>query len=95
VIRALCLGALLCLAACGKDGATGAGSAKPSGAKVASAAPSGSAKGPTATAADDPTDKENIPVAEDFEDEAEKAINDETLDDEIGKLKKEIEEDKE
>jgi hypothetical protein len=94
----LCLAALLCLAACDDAGSKGgAASAKPSAKPVASAAQSaaGSAKGPTAPAADDPTDKEDIPVAEDFEEEAEKAINDENLDEQVDKLDKEIVEDKE
>jgi hypothetical protein len=39
---------------------------------------------------DDPLDKEDIPVAADFEDEAEKDITDDNFDDEIDKLDHEI-----
>jgi hypothetical protein len=84
------LATVLTFAACdqGKEGPGGKSTSTPTSA----AAP----KGPTtgAAAANDDVDKEDIPVAEDFEEEAEKAVTDDNLDDEVAKMEKEINEDK-
>lgn len=67
-----------------------------SGSKGDSASPA-----PSATAAaklpesDTEVDKADVPVEEDFEGEAQKAINGDNLDDEVAKIAKEIDNDKE
>ncbi len=85
------------LFACDEGGnAASAPSAKPTATAGASgtakAAPSGSIS--TAAASDAQLDKEDIPVAADFEDEAEKSIDEDNVDDEVAKLEKEIGDDK-
>jgi hypothetical protein len=86
IAMALCL-----LAACDEGGTTTTPTAAPTTkTTTATTAP----KGPTTAAATDDMDKADIPVAEDFEEEAEKAINEDNLDDEVAKLEKEITEDK-
>ena len=95
---ATCLFALTMLCACEPAPGGGAPSAKTSAKTAVTTAPSGSAsgKGPTTAAStEDPMDKEDIPVPEDFEEDAEKAVTDDTVDDEVEKLDKEIKEDKE
>jgi hypothetical protein len=88
--------ALFALAAC-DEAPTGTAPSATATSKPTTMAPvpSGKGSGPTtAASADADLDKEDIPVAEDFEEEAEKAINEDNLDDELAKLDKEITEDK-
>jgi hypothetical protein len=84
---------LLVPLACDQGSGGGASSAAPtaSATTAATASPSGSTQ--AATGAGD-LDKEDIPVSADFDDEAEKAITDDNLDEEVDKLDKEIVEEK-
>jgi hypothetical protein len=78
--------ALLLGAGCDKDKDAG-------GTSPATSAPGAAASGPTKPAAnmtDAELDKADIPVPADFEEEAEREINDDNLDAEIDKLEKEI-----
>jgi hypothetical protein len=91
----VCAGALLC-AGCGKDepAATGA----PSGTAAAAKTPA-SAKPTAVASAAQPEpgselDNEDIPVAEDYEQQAEKDITSDNLDQELDKIEKEMAQDK-
>ena len=67
---------------------------KPEPAKTTAVKPKPTATAKTAAKDDDAEmDKEDIPVAEDFEDKAEKEISDDNLEKELAKLEKELSDD--
>ncbi|RLB59408.1 MAG: hypothetical protein DRI90_15425 [Deltaproteobacteria bacterium] len=83
--------AFLCLMMSACD--SGPQADKPTGDTKPSAAAKGSSAGSGAVAAKEPDselDKEDIPVASDFEEKAEKEITKDNLDDELAKLEKEV-----
>jgi hypothetical protein len=72
---------------------SGQTSDKPTGDTKPTAAAKGSSAGSAAVAEKEPDaelDKEDIPVASDFEEKAEKEITKDNLDDELAKLEKEV-----
>jgi hypothetical protein len=81
----------LCLMTAACD--SGQTSDKPTGDTKPTAAAKGSSAGSAAVAEKEPDaelDKEDIPVASDFEEKAEKEITKDNLDDELAKLEKEV-----
>lgn len=89
------------LVACGDGGGdakpASSGTSKPAAATSAKPAASSAAKpAPTTTATAAAADAgDDIPTEEDFEDEAEKEITKESMADELAKLEKEVDSDKE
>lgn len=83
---------LTLLAACegGEKGPAGTAAATGATARATGAAAVAAATGST-VAASDPLEGEDIPVAEDFEAEVEKAITDDNFDDELDAIEDEIE----